>query len=287
GNSGTQNPTAPASTTRPDQYSTRARHGEGSRTPPAPSTPPSAPPSVVPPTGGTSNPNTERDPCRNTPPTSNQPNYMGLLSSPAALGSNYGRQTATSQPSPGMVFPGDPGYSDAYRPGGPIPGSAPRQDSGSWWDDLFGGNNNQPPANNGGQQDNQWLQTILSALGFQSGGNPTGSGIGGYTPGGLSPAGGGRFPGVANTHDPNAWLPNLLSSLGIPSYDVGTPYVPRDQLAVVHQGEAIIPANQNPANPNRPQYPPGIQSVAPGQNGGSRIMTATAPAQPGYAPTPP
>ena len=31
----------------------------------------------------------------------------------------------------------------------------------------------------------------------------------------------------------------------IPSFDVGTPYVPRDMLAVVHQGERIIPAAQN------------------------------------------
>lgn len=31
----------------------------------------------------------------------------------------------------------------------------------------------------------------------------------------------------------------------IPSFDVGTPYVPRDTLALVHQGEAIIPAKYN------------------------------------------
>jgi hypothetical protein len=31
----------------------------------------------------------------------------------------------------------------------------------------------------------------------------------------------------------------------VPSYDVGTPYVPQDQLAMVHQGEQIIPAGQS------------------------------------------
>jgi len=31
----------------------------------------------------------------------------------------------------------------------------------------------------------------------------------------------------------------------IPSYDVGTPYVPQDTLAMVHKGERIIPASQN------------------------------------------
>lgn len=40
---------------------------------------------------------------------------------------------------------------------------------------------------------------------------------------------------------------NFFSSLisALPSFDVGTPYVPRDMLAMVHKGEAIIPANQN------------------------------------------
>ena len=32
---------------------------------------------------------------------------------------------------------------------------------------------------------------------------------------------------------------------GIPSYDVGTPFVPFDQLAMVHRGERIVPAAQN------------------------------------------
>lgn len=33
----------------------------------------------------------------------------------------------------------------------------------------------------------------------------------------------------------------------LPSYDVGTPYVPRTGLALIHEGEAIIPAAQNRA----------------------------------------
>lgn len=41
------------------------------------------------------------------------------------------------------------------------------------------------------------------------------------------------------------WIGSLLKSL--PSFDVGTPYVPRDTLAMVHQGERIIPAAQNRA----------------------------------------
>ncbi len=34
-------------------------------------------------------------------------------------------------------------------------------------------------------------------------------------------------------------------SLDVPSYDVGTNYVPNDQLAMVHKGEAIVPAKYN------------------------------------------
>jgi len=41
------------------------------------------------------------------------------------------------------------------------------------------------------------------------------------------------------------WVGSILSSL--PSFDVGTPYVPRDMVAKVHQGERIVPAAQNRA----------------------------------------
>lgn len=35
--------------------------------------------------------------------------------------------------------------------------------------------------------------------------------------------------------------------IAVPSFDVGTNYVPRDMLAQVHEGEAIIPKAYNPA----------------------------------------
>lgn len=45
----------------------------------------------------------------------------------------------------------------------------------------------------------------------------------------------------------SSWINNLFNGKksNIPSYDVGTNYVPNDQLAVVHKGEAIIPAKYN------------------------------------------
>lgn len=36
----------------------------------------------------------------------------------------------------------------------------------------------------------------------------------------------------------------------LPSYDVGTPYVPEDQVAQIHKGEEVVPADQNPNNPD-------------------------------------
>ena len=47
---------------------------------------------------------------------------------------------------------------------------------------------------------------------------------------------------------------SVLPSLsGIPSFDVGTNYVPNDMIAQIHKGEAIIPAAYNPSNPKSSQ----------------------------------
>ena len=56
-----------------------------------------------------------------------------------------------------------------------------------------------------------------------------------------------------------AWLSASLSDtlrsqgLTVPSFDVGTNYVPRDMLAQVHEGEAIVPRAYNPAAGGRAQ----------------------------------
>lgn len=44
-----------------------------------------------------------------------------------------------------------------------------------------------------------------------------------------------------------ASLINARYRLGIPSFDVGTNYVPRDMLAMIHEGEAVVPKEYNPA----------------------------------------
>lgn len=40
------------------------------------------------------------------------------------------------------------------------------------------------------------------------------------------------------------------SSSNVPKYAVGTPFVPSDQLAFLHKGEMVIPAQYNPMNPD-------------------------------------
>lgn len=43
------------------------------------------------------------------------------------------------------------------------------------------------------------------------------------------------------------WVGGKISAIfGIPQYDVGTNYIPNDQLAIVHEGEAIVPKKYNP-----------------------------------------
>lgn len=45
-----------------------------------------------------------------------------------------------------------------------------------------------------------------------------------------------------------------VGGAGIRGYAVGTNYIAQDQVAVVHKGEAIIPADSNPYNPNATRY---------------------------------
>ncbi|MNT29008.1 hypothetical protein D3C72_1647320 [compost metagenome] len=39
---------------------------------------------------------------------------------------------------------------------------------------------------------------------------------------------------------------DYLKKLAVPGYDVGANYIPNDQLAVLHRGEAVIPEAFNP-----------------------------------------
>ena len=41
---------------------------------------------------------------------------------------------------------------------------------------------------------------------------------------------------------------------GLEAYDVGTPWVPEDQVAVIHQGEMIVPKDLNPLSPSSDTY---------------------------------
>lgn len=54
-------------------------------------------------------------------------------------------------------------------------------------------------------------------------------------------------------------IEKVFSGAGIPKFAVGTNYVPRDMLAQIHEGEAIIPKAYNP-------WAGGSQSVAAGSN---------------------
>jgi len=58
-----------------------------------------------------------------------------------------------------------------------------------------------------------------------------------------------------------------------PEYATGTPYVPRTELAVVHKGEEIIPANQNSYD-QRKSYSPTISVIVQGNGNADEIKRA-------------
>jgi TP901 family phage tail tape measure protein len=62
-------------------------------------------------------------------------------------------------------------------------------------------------------------------------------------------------------------LPHTITHAGqglIPSFDVGSAYVPNDMMAFVHKGEAIIPASQNP-------YTNGVRTLGGGGGSGTTV----------------
>jgi hypothetical protein len=87
----------------------------------------------------------------------------------------------------------------------------------------------------------------------------------------------------------------LLSSLGIgqqvPRYATGTPYVPQTGPAILHQGEAVLPAQQNPFAPMAQQQfakgTPTMQTLGAPQPAGAITLPAPPPAPAPQAPQTP
>lgn len=57
---------------------------------------------------------------------------------------------------------------------------------------------------------------------------------------GGPPSSGSAFLDAIGASNPYSWM-------NLPSYDVGTNYVPRDMVAQLHEGEAVVPKRYNPA----------------------------------------
>lgn len=52
-----------------------------------------------------------------------------------------------------------------------------------------------------------------------------------------------------------------FANQALASYDVGTPWVPNDQIALLHKGEAVVPADHNPYNDNNNNVSPADSEV--------------------------
>ncbi len=69
-------------------------------------------------------------------------------------------------------------------------------------------------------------------------------------------------------------LNNNFSSVSVPKFDVGSDFVPRDMLAVVHRGEAIIPAAENMQGGGRGAVIYQTVNVLPGANRQTGLQAA-------------
>lgn len=114
-----------------------------------------------------------------------------------------------------------------------------------------GGGSGSAPASNRGQTFREQAETILGFNPFAKEVVPTGGGFSEtvYTEGSLRFASGGILTeGDLMTRlvrgDLIDWIED--GRITVNKYDRGTPFVPQDQLALVHRGEAIIPEAYNP-----------------------------------------
>lgn len=105
-----------------------------------------------------------------------------------------------------------------------------------------------------------WANSIVSALNKIAAQKLAEQSLGGGSSGGsaLSGIAGALFGGGSS------------GSPAMAMYDVGTPYVPQDQIAMIHKGEAIIPANQN-----NPASMGGVNIVVNMQGGNGQMDART------------
>ncbi len=105
------------------------------------------------------------------------------------------------------------------------------------------------------------LTAFTASLGSGSGG-PLGGLLASLGGGDMAGAFGFTATGVTGSADAVAAgamgsdVGGMSALMGLAAFDVGTPYVPNDMIAQIHQGEAIVPAWAN-----RPEYNSGGLTV--------------------------
>jgi hypothetical protein len=122
-----------------------------------------------------------------------------------------------------------------------------------------------------------YLANMIGGNGTAAGGGGLiGSGLDWLLGGGGAPSGGTGVWGGSSNYSALSQLPNFGADFFIPGLDGGTNYVPQDMLAMIHEGEAVVPKEYNDGGSTGAVNVTVNQSFSPGTDRRTIMQAAAA-----------